>query len=62
MENVRDRMNLHLTTDHDNAIKWFSKPEFKTNTHANGLYLMETYKTKSHRKMRKGRFTPFGFV
>jgi len=37
MEQVRNRMNLHLTTDHDNAIKWFSKPEFKNNTHANGL-------------------------
>ena len=29
MENVRNRMNLHLTTDHDNAVNWFSKPEFK---------------------------------
>ena len=46
MENVRNRMNLHLTTDQDNAIKWFSKPEFKTNTHANGLYLIETHKTR----------------
>ncbi len=46
MENVRNRMNLHLTTDHDNAVKWFSKPEFKNNTHAHGLYLIETYKTK----------------
>ena len=45
-ENVRNRMNLHLTTDHDNAIKWFSKPEFKNNTHADGLYLIETHKTK----------------
>ncbi len=46
MENVRNRMNLHLTTDHENAVKWFSKPEFKNNTHAQGLYLIETYKTK----------------
>ena len=25
MENVRNRMNLHLTTDHENAKKWFSR-------------------------------------
>jgi hypothetical protein len=46
MENVRNRMNLHLTTDHANAINWFSKPEFKTNTNAQGLYLIETHKTR----------------
>ena len=46
MENVRNRMNLHLTTDHANAVKWFSKAEFKHNTHARGLYLIETFKTK----------------
>ncbi len=39
-------MNLHLTTDHANAIKWFSKAEFKNKTHARGLYLIETYKTR----------------
>jgi diphthamide synthase subunit DPH2 len=37
-------MNLHLTTDHDNAVKWFSRIDFKRNTHANGLYLIETHK------------------
>ena len=46
MENVRNRMNLHLTIDHENAAKWFSKPSFKRNTHANGLYLIETHKTR----------------
>ncbi len=46
MENVRNRMNLHLTTDHENAVKWFSKPEFKNNTNAQGLYLIETHKTR----------------
>ena len=46
MENVRNRMNLHLTTDHANAVKWFNKVEFKHNTHASGLYMIETYKTK----------------
>ena len=45
-ENVRHRVNLHLTTDHANAVKWFSKSEFKHNTHARGLYLIETYKPK----------------
>jgi hypothetical protein len=29
-----------------NAIKWFSKCSFKNNTHANGLYLIETYNEK----------------
>ena len=28
MQNVRNQMNLHLTTDHTNAIKWFSKCNF----------------------------------
>ncbi len=46
MENVRNRMNLHLTVQHENAVKWFSKVEFKRNTHANGLYLIETHKTR----------------
>ncbi len=46
MENVRNIMNLHLTVDHENAVKWFSKPEFKRNTHAQGLYLIETNKTR----------------
>jgi hypothetical protein len=39
-------MKLHLTVDHTNAINWFSKPNFKNNTHANGLYLIEMYKDK----------------
>ena len=30
MENVRNRICLHLTTNPDNAIKWFSKLNFKT--------------------------------
>jgi hypothetical protein len=46
MQNVRNQMNLHLTTDPKNAIKWFSKCSFKNNTYANGLYLIETYKEK----------------
>ena len=46
MQNVRTQMNLHLTTDRKNAIKWFSKCNFKNNTYANGLYLIETYREK----------------
>jgi hypothetical protein len=42
MQNVRSQMNLHLTTDHKNAIKWFSKCKFKNHTCANALYLIET--------------------
>ena len=30
MENVKNRINLHLTDNEDNAIKWFSKINFKT--------------------------------
>ena len=30
MENVRNRMKMHLTTDDDNVEKWFSKPTFKS--------------------------------
>jgi hypothetical protein len=37
-------MNPHLTTDHNNAVKWFSTCSFKNNTYANGLYLIETHK------------------
>jgi hypothetical protein len=46
MQNVRTQMNLHLTTDRKNAIKRFSKCNFKYNTYADGLYLIETYREK----------------
>ena len=39
MENVKNRMSLHLTTDNDNAIKWFSKVNLKYCKYYNGLYL-----------------------
>ena len=45
MEDVRNRENMHLTIDRDNAIKWFSKIEFKTSNHIDGLYLIQTHKT-----------------
>jgi hypothetical protein len=44
MQIVRSQMNLHLTTDRKNAIKWFSKCNFKNNTYANGLNLIETHR------------------
>ena len=45
MENVRNRQNMHLTIDRENAIKWFSKLEFKDATYTDGLYLVQTHKT-----------------
>jgi len=44
MENVKNRMNLHITTSHKNAIKWFSKPNLKNCQMIDGLYLIEMYK------------------
>jgi hypothetical protein len=29
MENVKNRINLHLTDNEANAVKWFSKINFK---------------------------------
>ncbi len=46
MENVKNRMNLHITTDDINAETWFSKPVFKNAKLFEGLYLIETYKTE----------------
>ena len=44
MENVKNRMDLHLTTSHENAVKWFNKINFKHVQSYDGLYLIETYK------------------
>ena len=44
MENVKNRVNLHLTTDENNAIKWFSKINFKTSKDIDNLHLIETFK------------------
>jgi hypothetical protein len=46
MENVKNRMNLHLTTSDDNAVKWFSKPNLKDCFEFNGLYMIEMFKTE----------------
>ena len=45
MEDVRNRENMHMTIDRDNAIKWFSKIEFKAANYIDGLYLIQTHKT-----------------
>lgn len=45
MEDVRNRMNLHLTTDRENAIKHFSRIDFKSATHIDGLYLIQHHKS-----------------
>ena len=44
MENVKNRINLHLTTNKENAIKWFSKLNFKTSKNFDNLHLIEMYK------------------
>ena len=44
MQNVGNHMDLHLTTDPKDAIKWFSKCKFKNSTYANGSYLIETHR------------------
>jgi hypothetical protein len=44
MENVKNRMNMHITTDNDNAVKWFSKPTLKTCKEIYGLYMIEMFK------------------
>ncbi len=44
MEQVRDRMDMHLTIDRENAVRWFSKLEFKSANYVDGLYLIPTHK------------------
>jgi hypothetical protein len=46
MENVKNRMDLHLTTDEENAKKWFSKINFKDCKSFDGLRLIEMFKKK----------------
>ena len=43
-ENVKNRIQLHLTTSHDIAVKWFSKDNFKDDKAFNGLNMIEMYK------------------
>ena len=44
MENVKNRMELKLTTDNERAIKWFGKLHFKDSKFCNGLHMIEMYK------------------
>ena len=46
MENVKNRMDLHLTTDEENAKKWFSKINFKDCKSFDGLRLIEMFRKK----------------
>jgi hypothetical protein len=46
MENVKNRISLHLTTNNDNAIKWFSKLNFKTCKKNDNLHFIEMYKAE----------------
>ena len=41
MENVRNRIKMHLTNDDDNAEKWFSKVNFKTASDVDGIYFIQ---------------------
>ena len=41
MENVRNRIKMHLTNDDDNAEKWFSKVNFKTASDVDGMYFIQ---------------------
>ena len=40
-ENIKNRIELKLTTDHDRAIKWFSKLHFKNSRCKDGLHRIE---------------------
>ena len=39
-------MDMRLTIDPDNAIKWLSTPQFKNANFIDGLYLIQTHKTE----------------
>ena len=44
MENVKNRMELKLTTDRKYAIRWFSKLHFKDSKCHDGLHMIEMFK------------------
>ena len=46
MENVKNRINSHLTDNEPNAVKWFSKINIKTSKSIEDLYLIEMYKNE----------------
>ena len=43
-ENIKNKIELKLKTDHDRAIKWFSKLHFKISRCIDGLHLIEMFK------------------
>ena len=45
MENVNNRINLHLTDNEDNAVRWFSKIKLKIAKSIDDLYLIQMYKS-----------------
>ncbi len=49
MEHARNRMNAHLTTDHDHARKWFSTPELN-NQHPRSwkIHHIETHRNSQN--------------
>ena len=48
MENVRNRIELGLTTNEEHAIKCFGKITFKKAVCVNNLYMIETHKKKKY--------------
>ena len=44
MANVKNRMELKMTTESEQAIKWFSKIHFKDRQYCDGLCLIEIQK------------------
>ena len=46
MENVKERIKLHLTTDDENLKKWAFKDTFKGGKTINGLHIQEFHRTK----------------
>ena len=43
-ENIKNRIELKLTTELDRAIAWFSKLHFKSSRCIDGLHLIEMFK------------------
>ena len=46
IKNVKDRIDLRLTTDPKMAVKQFSMLNFKTSKYLDGLCMIENYKNK----------------
>ena len=46
MDNVENRVDIRLTTDENQAVKLFSKLNFKDSRYIQGLHLIEMHKTE----------------